>query len=84
MTEKRFTALGDTHLKDNETGKEFYAPCEWDLLDLLNALNDENQKLRNDNLKAFALLGTIRALLRLDDTKECIDKINKFEKEIME
>lgn len=48
MTEKRFTALGSTHLRDNETDKEFYAPCEWDLLDLLNELHDENGQLRKE------------------------------------
>ena len=48
MTEnkKRFIALGSTHLKDTETGEEFYAPCEWELLDLLNALHEENEALK--------------------------------------
>lgn len=49
MTEKRFTALGSTHLRDNETGKEFYAPCEWDLLELLNELNNKCEFLEIEN-----------------------------------
>ena len=92
MTEKRFTLTttefdGTLSFYDAEYDCETRMSTEYVLNSVettLNALNDENQKLRNDNLKAFALLGTIRALLRLDDTKECIDKINNFEKEIME
>ena len=36
MSEQRFIQLGDTHIKDTITGKEFYAPCEYDLLEILN------------------------------------------------
>lgn len=56
--------------------------------DELNALHEENNHLRNDNLKAFALLGDIRALarglLQQDNLDTIIEKIDKFEKEIME
>ena len=36
MSEKRFVQLGDTHIKDMVTGKEWYAPCEDGLLETLN------------------------------------------------
>ena len=58
------------------------------ITDELNALHEENTHLRNDNLKAFALLGDIRALarrlLQQDKLDTIIEKIDKFEKEIME
>ena len=55
MSEKRFVQLGDTHIKDTITGEEWYAPCEYSLLDLLNEqqatiskLEEENKKLRKE------------------------------------
>ena len=50
MSEKRFTRLefsnGIWGVKDNNTGYEYPSPI--DLLDLLNELNEENQRLKND------------------------------------
>ena len=45
MTEKRFVKLKDTHIGDQKTGHEFYAPGEDELIDLLKELNEENYKL---------------------------------------
>ena len=44
MENKRFRFSGNTHILDTETDKKFYAPCEDDLLDLLNSLSDENEQ----------------------------------------
>ena len=43
----------------------------------------ENEQLKKDNFKAFALLGDIRALLRTNSYDTVIEKINKFEKEVL-
>ena len=53
-----------------------------EIVGLLNELHEKNQELVKDNLQALALLGDVRALLRMHDTKRAIQKINKFEKEI--
>ena len=86
MTEKRFTTNNGVFYTDNETGWEFQ--CYGEVVDLLNELAEENTHLRNDNLKAFALIGDIRALarglLQQDNLDTIIEKIDKFEKEIME
>lgn len=52
------------------------------LCTMLNELNDANEFLRKDNLKIYGLLGSIRALLQNNKTKEAIQKINTLEKEI--
>ena len=45
---KRFRFNGDTHILDTETNKQFYAPSENELLDLLNSLSDENGQLKQE------------------------------------
>ena len=45
---KRFIELGSTHIKDNSTGDEYYAPCEHKLCDLLNELSEENEQLKKE------------------------------------
>ena len=47
-------------------------------------LTERNEELRKDNLKAFALLGTVRAYIRLGNVDDAIEKINKFEKEMLQ
>lgn len=46
---KRFVMGGDTHIIDTKTNEEYYAPCETELLDLLNELSDENKTLKKEN-----------------------------------
>ena len=43
---KRFVMGGDTHIIDTKTNEEYYAPCETELLDLLNELHEETQLLK--------------------------------------
>ena len=89
MSEKRFTII-ETQIgrviRDNET--DINTGDIGIIFDWLNELYEENTHLRNDNLKAFALLGDIRALarglLQQDNLDTIIEKIDKFEKEIME
>ena len=45
MSEKRFVQLGDTTIKDTLTGEEWYAPCEYSLLDLLNEQDNRIEQL---------------------------------------
>ena len=40
---------GDTHIIDTKTNEEYYAPCETELLDLLNSLHEENE-IKNEEL----------------------------------
>ena len=49
MSEKRFVQLGDTHIKDTITGEEWYAPCEYSLLDLLNEQQSIIEQLQEEN-----------------------------------
>ena len=92
MTEKRFTLVYQSEdawehewsIKDNQekgdwviiqgNGKE--------IVECLNNLHEKNEELSKDNLKALALLGDVRALLRMNDPERAIQKINKFEKEL--
>ena len=53
MTEKRFIPLGTTHIKDRKTNDEFYAPCEWELLDLLNEQEQQITEL-TEELKDYS------------------------------
>lgn len=46
---KRFVMGGDTHIIDTKTNEEYYAPCETELLDLLNSLHEENE-IKNEEL----------------------------------
>jgi len=41
MSEKRFEMKGDTHIFDSQTSEEYYAPSEYELVDLLNSLSEE-------------------------------------------
>ena len=45
MGEKRFEMRGDTHILDSKTSEEYYAPCEWGLVNLLNNLAEECGRL---------------------------------------
>ena len=57
MMSKRFVMGGDTHIIDTKTNEEHYAPCETELLDLLNELYDENERLKNKlNVTALELV----------------------------
>lgn len=46
---KQFVKGGDTHIINTLTGEEYYAPCEWGLLELLNELSEENGQLKKVN-----------------------------------
>lgn len=43
---KRFVMGGDTHILDTKTNEEYYAPCETELLDLLNEQQTEITELK--------------------------------------
>lgn len=43
---KQFVKGGDTHIVNTLTGEEYYAPCEWGLLELLNNQQDKIQQLK--------------------------------------
>ena len=83
MNEKRFNFVGGYLYDGNEpVGHVEDVKFRQDFEDLLNNLYEKNQELVKDNLQAFALLGDIRALLRMNRTEDAIKKINKFEKEL--
>lgn len=44
---ERFVQLGDTHILDTLKNEKYYAPCENELIDLLNYLYEENEQLKN-------------------------------------
>ena len=48
MSEKRFEMKGDTHIFDSQTSEEYYAPSEYELVDLLNSLQEENEQLKQE------------------------------------
>ena len=98
MTAKRFNFVGGyLYDGDEPVGHVEDIRFREDFLDLLNNLNEkarerskalsklqkENEQLKKDNFKAFALLGDIRALLRTNSYDTVIEKINKFEKEVL-
>ena len=60
----RFIQLGDTHIQDTKTGEEYYAPCEEDLIDLLNDLerriNAQSKTLEYMTKRHNALIKTIK------------------------
>ena len=70
MTEnKRFIPLGTTHIKDRKTNEEFYAPCEWELLDLLNEQEKTIQQLKGE-IAHYKLI-----LMSLEEKAKRISKI---------
>ena len=48
MMKKRFEMKGDTHIFDSQTSEEYYAPSEYELVDLLNSLQEENEQLKQE------------------------------------
>ena len=57
---KRFVMGGDTHIIDTKTNEEYYAPCETELLDLLNSLHEENE-IKNVELMQRKLTNVLLA-----------------------
>ena len=55
---------GDTHIIDTKTNEEYYAPCETELLDLLNSLHEENEQLKKE--KAISNQRLRECAMRLD------------------
>ena len=82
MNEKRFVFNGATNCIEYD-GKSILLDSYGDEIEeLLNELHEKNEELAKDNLKTLALLGDVRALLRMNNTERAIEKINKFEKEL--
>ena len=96
MSEKRFVQLGDTSIKDTLTGEEWYAPCEYSLLDLLNEQEATIRKLQDlcgesdyENAKLRQEIKELKAKLREKEEDERlyaneIVKLNKEAKEVLD
>ena len=83
VNEKRFNFVGGYLYDGNDPiGHVEDIKFRQDFEDIVNNLHEKNQELIKDNLQALALLGDVRALLRMNDTERAIKKINKFEKEL--
>ena len=73
MSEKRFVQVGDTSIKDTLTGERYYAPCEDDLLDLLNEQQATITELER-KVKKYAKIGEeqLKQIMDLqDELNEC-------------
>ena len=75
---KRFVMGGDTHIIDTKTNEEYYAPCETELLDLLNELHEGNMDLRAKHTQMIIIMkDVVRDLKRIDTYRyaEHLEKI---------
>ena len=80
MNEKRFMLTDNGYIYD--TRDKAICHTIGSVVKLLNDQHEKNEELAKDNLKTLALLGDVRALLRMNNTERAIEKINKFEKEL--
>lgn len=76
---KRFVMGGDTHIIDTKTNEEYYAPCETELLDLLNSLYEENEQLKSD-----IMLIEKNADRHYEENKELKKELNEYRQVIID
>ena len=71
---KQFVKGGDTHIINTLTGEEYYAPCEWGLLELLNNQQDEIQQLKEKLQISEASLALLIDMILLGDVDELVER----------
>ena len=88
---KQFVKGGDTHIINTLTGEEYYAPCEWGLLELLNNQQDEIQQLKEKLQISEASLALLIDMILWGDVdelvkraRECAEQFDKVTKEELE
>lgn len=57
---KRFVMGGDTHIIDTKNNEEYYAPCETELLDLLNDQQATIIELKDDKNHLYKAIIKLR------------------------
>ena len=75
---KQFVKGGDTHIINTLTGEEYYAPCEWGLLELLNNQQDEIQQLKEKLQISEASLALLIDMILLGDVDELVKRARQF------
>lgn len=88
---KQFVKGGDTHIINTLTGEEYYAPCEWGLLELLNNQQYEIQQLKEKLQISEVSLALMIDIILFGDVdelvkraRECARQFDKFTKEELE
>lgn len=81
---KQFVKGGDTHIINTLTGEEYYAPCEWGLLELLNNQQDEIQQLKEKLQISEASLALLIDMILLGDVDELVKRARECARQFAE
>ena len=81
---KQFVKGGDTHIINTLTGEEYYAPCEWGLLELLNNQQDEIQQLKEKLQISEASLALLIDMILLGDVDELVERVRECARQFAE
>lgn len=81
---KQFVKGGDTHIINTLTGEEYYAPCEWGLLELLNNQQDEIQQLKEKLQISEASLALMIDIILLGDVDELVERARECARQFAE
>ena len=81
---KQFVKGGDTHIINTLTGEEYYAPCEWGLLELLNNQQDEIQQLKEKLQISEASLALLIDMILLGDVDELVERARECARQFAE
>lgn len=81
---KQFVKGGDTHIINTLTGEDYYAPCEWGLLELLNNQQDEIQQLKEKLQISEASLALLIDMILLGDVDELVERVRECARQFAE
>lgn len=83
-SKKQFIKGGGTHIINTLTGEEYYAPCEWGLLELLNNQQDEIQQLKEKLQISEASFALLVDMILLGDVDELIRRTRECARQVAE
>lgn len=81
---KQFVKGGDTHIINTLTGEEYYAPCEWGLLELLNNQQEEIQQLNEKLQISEASLALLIDMILFGDVDELVKRARECARQLAE